>query len=171
MDCYQTRCTKEYMMERDFSQLDTIIQAYQTKPGILIPLLQEVQDLLGYLSKDAMRYIADKMQIPAADIYGVATFYSMFKLKPQGRHIVRVCKGTACHVSDADEIKEALRAALRLQSDEDTTMDMKFTLVEVACLGCCSLAPVIMIDDTTYGKLTPELIPNILQRYAFGEDK
>ena len=158
-------------MEKDYSQLDTIIQAYQSKPGILIPLLQEVQDLLGYLSKDAMRYIADEMQIPAADIYGVATFYSIFKLKPQGKHIIRVCKGTACHVSDADEIKNALRSALRLQGDEDTTMDMRFTLVEVACLGCCSLAPVIMIDDTTFGKLTPELIPSILQRYAFGDDK
>jgi NADH:ubiquinone oxidoreductase subunit E len=171
MGFYHAPCTKEYMMEKDFSQLDTIIQAYQTKPGILIPLLQEVQNLLGYLSKDAMRYIADKMQVPAADIYGVATFYSMFKLKPQGKHIVRVCKGTACHVSDADEIKDALKSALRLQGDEDTTMDMKFTLVEVACLGCCSLAPVIMIDDTTFGKLTPELIPGILQRYAFGDEQ
>jgi NADH:ubiquinone oxidoreductase subunit E len=159
------------MMEKDFSQLDTILQAYQAKPGILIPLLQEVQNLLGYLSKDAMRYIAEKMHIPVADIYGVATFYSMFKLKPQGRHIVRVCKGTACHVSDADGIKDALRTALRLQKDEDTTMDMKFTLVEVACLGCCSLAPVIMIDDTTFGKLTPEAIPKILERFAFGEEK
>lgn len=160
---------KGNIMEKDFSKLDTIIQAYQSKPGILIPLLQEAQDLLGYLSKDAMRYIADKMQIPAADIYGVATFYSMFKLKPQGTHIVRVCKGTACHVSGADEIKEALKETLKLKGDEDTTEDMNFTLVEVACLGCCSLAPVIMIDDTTFGKLTPESIPNILKRYAHGE--
>ncbi len=158
-------------MEKDFSLLDKTIQAYQSKPGILIPLLQEVQDLLGYLSKDAMRYIAEKMQIPVADIYGVATFYSMYKLKPQGEHIVRVCKGTACHVSDADGIKDAIRSALNLQGDEDTTADNKFTLVEVACLGCCSLAPVIMIDDTTYGKLTPESIANILDRYAYGENR
>lgn len=157
-------------MEKDFSQLDAIIRKYQHRSGILIPLLQEIQDLLGYLSKDAMRYVSAQMDIPAADIFGVATFYSMFKLKPQGKHIVRVCKGTACHVSDADGIKRALCEELGLEGDADTTADMKFTLLEVACLGCCSLAPVIMVDDTTYGKLTPEAIKGILQRYAFEEE-
>lgn len=154
-------------MEINFSQLDAILATYKGRQGILIPLLQEVQNHLGYLSKDAMRYVASAMQIPAADIYGVATFYSMFKLKPQGKHIIRVCKGTACHVSDADGIKEALISALKLEDGEETTKDMKFTLMEVACLGCCSLAPVIMIDDTTYGKLTPEAVQGILDRYAY----
>jgi NADH-quinone oxidoreductase subunit E len=158
-------------MDKDFSQLDTILGMYRGKSGILIPLLQEAQSLLGYLSKDAMRYISEKTGIPAADIYGVATFYSMFKLKPQGKHIIRVCKGTACHVSDADGIKEALIEALALKPGEDTTEDMNFTLMEVACLGCCSLAPVIMIDDTTFGKLVPESIPAILERYAFVEEQ
>ena len=156
-------------MDKDFSQLDSIIGKYRGKPGILIPLLQEIQALLGHLNKDTMRYIAKETGIPAADIYGVATFYSMFKLEPQGKHIIRVCKGTACHVSDADGIKEALVQALKLEDDESTTKDMNFTLMEVACLGCCSLAPVIMIDDTTYGKLVPESIPPILERYAFEE--
>ncbi|HNQ44555.1 MAG TPA: NADH-quinone oxidoreductase subunit NuoE [Candidatus Cloacimonadota bacterium] len=154
-------------MENDFSQLDAVLGAFKGKPGVLIPLLQAVQNQLGYLSKDAMRYVAEKMQVPAADIYGVATFYSMFKLKPQGKHIIRVCKGTACHVSDADGIKTSLQDALKLPEGEDTTADMMFTLMEVACLGCCSLAPVIMIDDTTYGKLTPEAIPGILAKYAY----
>jgi len=154
-------------MENDFSQLDAILGTYKGRPGVLIPLLQAVQNQLGYLSKDAMRYVAEKMQVPAADIYGVATFYSMFKLKPQGKHIIRVCKGTACHVSDADGIKTSLQDALKLPEGEDTTADMMFTLMEVACLGCCSLAPVIMIDDTTYGKLTPEAIPGILAKYAY----
>ncbi|HQB98903.1 MAG TPA: NAD(P)H-dependent oxidoreductase subunit E, partial [Candidatus Cloacimonadota bacterium] len=86
-----------------------------------------------------------------------------------GKHIIRICKGTACHVSDADGIKEALIDALQLPEGGDTTQDMHFTLMEVACLGCCSLAPVIMIDDTTYGKLVPESIPPILERYAFEE--
>lgn len=158
-------------MDHEFSQLDAILGRYRGKPGILIPLMQEAQNLLGYLSKDAMRYIAQQMNIPAADIYGVATFYSMFKLKAQGKHIVRICKGTACHVSDADGIKEALVEALHLEKGEDTTQDMNFTLMEVACLGCCSLAPVIMIDDTTYGKLVPEAIPGILERYAFVEEQ
>ncbi|MDI3504384.1 MAG: NADH-quinone oxidoreductase subunit [Candidatus Cloacimonadota bacterium] len=158
-------------MENNFSQLDEILRAYKSKPGILIPLLQEVQQCLGYLSKEAMRYVSEQMQIPAADIYGVATFYSMFKLKPQGKHIIRVCKGTACHVSDADGIKAALQTALQLEGDEDTTKDMNFTLMEVACLGCCSLSPVMMVDDTTFGKLTPEAISGILDRYAEGEEK
>ncbi|MCD8478983.1 MAG: NADH-quinone oxidoreductase subunit NuoE [Candidatus Cloacimonetes bacterium] len=157
-------------MEQDFSMLDAIIGKYRNRSGILIPLLQDVQQTLGYLSKDAMRYLAEQMQIPAADIYGVATFYSMFKLKPQGKHIIRVCKGTACHVSDADGIKDALRNELGLEGEEDTTADMKFTLLEVACLGCCSLAPVIMVDDTTFGKLTPDSIKGILQRYAYEEE-
>ncbi|MDZ4181945.1 MAG: NAD(P)H-dependent oxidoreductase subunit E, partial [Candidatus Cloacimonadaceae bacterium] len=86
---------------------------------------------------------------------------------PQGKHIIRVCKGTACHVSDADSIKYALKENLKLADGEETTADMHFTLVEVACLGCCSLAPVIMIDDQTFGKLTPEAIPAILQRFSF----
>jgi len=157
-------------MEQDFTQLDSIISKYRNRSGVLIPLLQEVQHILGYLSKDAMRYVSGQMQIPAADIYGVATFYSMFKLKPQGKHIIRVCKGTACHVSDADGIKYALREALGLEGDEDTTSDMQFTLMEVACLGCCSLAPVIMVDDTTFGKLTPQAIKGILQRFADGDE-
>jgi NADH-quinone oxidoreductase subunit E len=157
-------------MEQDFSMLDAIIGKYRNRSGILIPLMQDVQQTLGYLSKDAMRYLSEQMQIPAADIFGVATFYSMFKLKPQGKHIIRVCKGTACHVSDADGIKDALKNELGLEGEEDTTQDMKFTLLEVACLGCCSLAPVIMVDDTTYGKLTPESIKGILQRYAFEEE-
>lgn len=152
-------------MEKDFSQLDEILEMYRGKPGILIPLLQDVQNLLGYLPKDAMRYIAQKMNIPAADIFGVATFYSMFKLKPQGKHIIRICKGTACHVSDADSILKALRELLGLDNGEDTTVDMMFTLMEVACLGCCSLAPVIMIDDTTFGKLNADMLPGILDRF------
>ncbi|MDD2229701.1 MAG: NADH-quinone oxidoreductase subunit NuoE [Candidatus Cloacimonetes bacterium] len=154
-------------MEQDYSKLDGILDKYRANKGILIPMLQEVQNELGYLSRDCMRYVAKAMQIPAAEIYGVATFYSIFRLKPQGKHIVRVCKGTACHVSDADEIKAALVDALQLAKDESTTSDMMFTLVEVSCLGCCSLAPVIMIDDMTFGKLVPEAIPDILDRFRF----
>ncbi len=154
-------------MDQDFSKLDTILAAYRGRQGVLIPLLQEAQDILGYLSKDAMKYIAAQMNVPAAEIYGVATFYSMFRLKPQGKHIIRVCKGTACHVSDADGIKESLMECLKLAKGEVTTADMHFTLMEVACLGCCSLAPVIMIDDQTFGKLTPEAIPGILEKFSF----
>lgn len=154
-------------MQKEDRKLDAVLNAYKGRKGILIPLLQEVQDLEGYLSRDTMKYVSEYMNIPSAEIYGVATFYSMFRLKPQGKHIIRVCKGTACHVSDADSIKYALKENLKLADGEETTADMHFTLVEVACLGCCSLAPVIMIDDQTFGKLTPEAIPAILQRFSF----
>lgn len=154
-------------MQKDIGKLDALLASYQGKKGVLIPLMQEVQDLEGYLSQETMRYISDKMGIPAAEIFGVATFYSMFRLKPQGKHIIRVCKGTACHVSDADGIKDALVENLNLPEGEVTTADMRFTLMEVACLGCCSLAPVIMIDDQTFGKLTPEAIPGILDKFSY----
>lgn len=154
-------------MEQDFKALDAILAKYRDRKGFLIPLLQEVQNELGYLSQDTMKYVAQKVQVPAADIFGVATFYSMFRLKPQGKHIIRVCKGTACHVSDADGIKKALVEALKLPEGENTTSDMHFTLMEVACLGCCSLAPVIMVDDMTFGKLVPEAIPEVLDKFRF----
>ena len=154
-------------MEQDFNKLDAIISAYQGRKGVLIPLLQEIQNLEGFLSRETMKYVSEKMNVPAAEIYGVVTFYSMFRLEQQGKHIVRICKGTACHVSDADSIKDALIENLKLDPGTVTTKDMQFTLLEVACLGCCSLAPVIMIDDQTYGKLTPEAIPGILEKYSF----
>ncbi|MDD4223390.1 MAG: NADH-quinone oxidoreductase subunit NuoE [Candidatus Cloacimonetes bacterium] len=152
-------------MEQDFSKLDALLPTYEGKKGSLIPLLQAAQNLEGYLSRPVLKHISEKMQVPAAEIYGVVTFYSMFRLEPQGRHTIRVCKGTACHVSDADGIKDALIENLKLEGERMTTADMQFTLVEVACLGCCSLAPVIMIDDQTFGKLTPEAIPGILDRF------
>jgi len=160
-----------YAMGQDFGRLEGILAMYRGKKGSLIPLLQAAQNELGYLSQDCMKYIAEAIDVPAAEIFGVATFYSMFRLKPQGKHIIRVCKGTACHVSDADGIKAALVEALQLPKDENTTSDMLFTLMEVACLGCCSLAPVIMIDDQTYGKLIPEAIPGILDKFRIGEGK
>ena len=147
-------------------KITTIIDGFNGKKGILIPLLQAVQKEESYLSKDTMRYVSEKTGINLAEIYGVATFYTMFRLKPQGKHIVRVCKGTACHVSGANSIVSAIRNHLQLSGDEDTTTDGLFTVMEVACLGCCSLAPVIMVDDNTHGKLTPEAVSGILKKYS-----
>ena len=146
-------------------KIDRVINKFIGKKGALIPLLQEVQVIEKYLSKDAMRYVSEKTGINLAQIYGVATFYTMFRLKPQGKHVIRVCKGTACHVSDANSIVKAIKSNLHLEDDNDTTENGLFTVVEVACLGCCSLAPVIMINDNTYGKLTPEQITAILKKY------
>jgi NADH-quinone oxidoreductase subunit E len=146
-------------------EIDLTISNFVGKKGSLIPMLQEIQKLEGYLSKETLSYLAKKTKIKLARIYGVATFYSMFRLKPQGKHIIRVCKGTACHVSGAEGIGKAIRQELKLGELEDTTDDGLFTVMEVACLGCCSLAPVIMVDDSTHGKLTPEKITEILNKY------
>jgi len=153
-------------MTHQMEKIDAIISKYHGKKGFLIPLMQEIQNLEGYLAKDTMRYVADRLNLNVADIFGVATFYSMFRLKPQGKHIIRVCKGTACHVSGANNIVNAIRNTLKLENDEDQTSDGMFTVMEVACLGCCSLAPVIMIDDKTYGKLTSEKVAGIINNFG-----
>jgi len=145
--------------------IDEIILKYIGKKGITIPLLQEVQNVERYLSKETMRYVSEHTDLKLAEIYGVATFYTMFRLKPQGKHIIKVCKGTACHVSGAGGILTAVKSNLNLEGEEDTTSDSLFTVMEVACLGCCSLAPVIMVDENTHGKLTPDSITGVLKKY------
>ncbi|MBN1327096.1 MAG: NADH-quinone oxidoreductase subunit NuoE [Candidatus Cloacimonetes bacterium] len=152
-------------MLKNKSLIDGVIDKFIGKKGALIPLLQEIQNIEKYLSRDVMKYVAEKTGFKLAQIYGVATFYTMFRLKPQGKHVIRVCKGTACHVSGANSILDSIRSELKLNDTDDTTSDGLFTIMVVACLGCCSLAPVIMVDDNTYGKLTPEKITNILKKY------
>ncbi|MBN1948515.1 MAG: NADH-quinone oxidoreductase subunit NuoE [Candidatus Cloacimonetes bacterium] len=152
-------------MTRHKKEIDTAINNFIGKKGALIPLLQEIQKIERYLDRETMRYVAEKTGIKLAEIYGVATFYTMFRLKPQGRHTIRICKGTACHVSGANRIAQTIRQELELGAEDDTTSDAAFTVMEVACLGCCSLAPVVMIDDNTYGKLTPESVKSVLMKY------
>jgi len=147
------------------AKLKEIVDKYNNKKGTLIPILQEVQRSEGYLSRDTIKSISKLTNITVAEIYGVATFYSMFRLKPQGKYTIRICKGTACHVSGAKTIMETIKETLNLSADEDTTEDNLFTILEVACLGCCSLAPVIMIEDKTYGKLTSAKIPEIIEAF------
>lgn len=139
--------------ELDLSLLDPLIGKYRGKKGALIPLLQGAQNLYGYISKAAFEKLSRETGIPLSDMFGVATFYAQFRLHPVGKYIIKVCHGTACHVQNAVEISEALEEALKV-NDGETTADRFFTLESVACLGCCSLAPVMMIKDQTYGKLT-----------------
>ena len=153
-------------MQNSRQELDAILSKFKDRHGALIPLLQEVQQLEGYLKNETMKYVSEQMGISAAEIFGVATFYSMFRLKPQGKYTIRVCKGTACHVSGANAILNSVKEHLKLEGTDDTTADAQFTVLEVACLGCCSLAPVIMIGDQTYGKLTPEAIPAVVAKFA-----
>ena len=137
---------------------------YVGQSGALIPALQRAQAEEGYISKERIRAIQEETGIPLAQIYGVATFYSQFRLQPVGKHIVRVCHGTACHVSGAKTISQGMEDQLGVANGE-TTADRNFTLETVSCLGCCSLAPVIMIDNDTYGNLEPADLKKILRNY------
>ncbi|TSA27357.1 NADH-quinone oxidoreductase subunit NuoE [bacterium] len=152
------------MVESDFDKIDAVIHEFEGRKGSLIPILQKTQAQLGFLSKEAMEYISGKTKIPVSEIYGVATFYTQFRMHPIGKNIIRICHGTACHVADARKISEALYEELKVEPG-GTTKNLKFTVEEVACLGCCSLAPVIMINDKAYGRLTPSKIKDILAKY------
>ncbi|MDD3715681.1 MAG: NADH-quinone oxidoreductase subunit NuoE [Candidatus Marinimicrobia bacterium] len=150
--------------------LDAIAAKYKDKSGSAIPVLQEIQKAEGYINPESLRYISDKTGIPLAELWGIATFYSMFHLKARGRHVIRVCKGTACHVSGAENLASAIRKHLDLTEEKITSDDGLFTIEEVACLGCCSLAPVMMIDDTIYGKLTFRKALSVLDKYKTAEN-
>ncbi len=147
----------------DLGPLDKIISKYTHTKGAIIPLLQETQNFYGYLPREALIRIADKMNTDVSQVYGVATFYSQFRLKPVGKHIIRVCHGTACHVSGAERVTEVCEEELKIK-DGETTQDRQFTLESVACLGCCSLAPVMMIDNRTHGRLSDRETKKIITR-------
>ncbi len=129
-----------------------------------IQILQELQGAYGYLPAAALDYVTGHTGISRRQLYGVATFYDQFRFTPVGRHRIRVCHGTACHVNGAGRISQAVEDCLGIKNG-DTTADGLFTLETVACLGCCSLAPAMMIDDTTYGRLTPDAVRKILKTY------
>lgn len=131
----------------------------------LIPALQTVQGALGYLSVPAMEQVGAALGVPPAEVYGVATFYAQFRFNPPGETTLKVCCGTACHVSGAPEILDAVSDNLKIKPGE-TTADRKFSLETVACLGCCSLAPVLMADNDTYGRLTRKQVPTLLKKLA-----
>ncbi|MEW6413146.1 MAG: NADH-quinone oxidoreductase subunit NuoE [Candidatus Zixiibacteriota bacterium] len=137
---------------------------YDGQAGALIPLLQSAQDTYGYISEKAIDYISHITGIPSADIYGVVTFYAQFRTKPLGKYVIKVCNGTACHVNGAKTITDTINDELNIDYDE-TSDDGSFSLLSVACIGCCSLAPVIVINDETYGRLTPAKLRKILRTY------
>ena len=140
---------------RQFSAVFDILKKNEHDPSRLIPILQEVQEIYRYLPSTIMSFIASSLGIPASSVYGVATFYSHFALKPKGKYLIRVCDGTACHVKGSSALAEALRAHLKLSPGETTTNDMIFTLETVSCLGACGLAPVMVVNTKVYGQLTP----------------
>ncbi|MFW5923740.1 MAG: NAD(P)H-dependent oxidoreductase subunit E [Planctomycetota bacterium] len=141
------------------------IDLYGPQRQNLIYILQDLQEEFDYLPRPALKRVAERLQTPLAEILRVVTFYAAFSLEPQGEHLISVCMGTACHVRGAPRILQALRRGLSLSEGQRTTDDMTFTVQSVRCLGCCGLAPVIDIDGTAYGRLTPERIPEILEDY------
>ena len=152
----------------ELTLIDSLISKYKGKKGNLIPILQGTQNIYGYVPRQAFLKIHEEAGLSLSEMYGVATFYAQFRLKPVGKHIIKVCHGTACHVQNANKITEDLQDSLGVL-DGETTEDRMFTLESVACLGCCSLAPVMMIGDDTYGSLTGKEAVNIVKNIKIKE--
>jgi NADH-quinone oxidoreductase subunit E len=164
-----TEIKKKEAEEVDLTLLAPLIARYKGQKGNVIPLLQGAQDIYGYLPRAVFEKISQETGLELSEMFGVATFYSQFRLAPMGRHIIKVCHGTACHVQNANEITESLEETLKVK-DGETTEDRFFTLESVACLGCCSLAPVMMIDDSTYGKLTGNEAVKVIKNIRLSEN-
>lgn len=148
----------------DWNQLLSLIDKHREKKWALIPLLQEVQDLCGYIPPESIEPIARAMNMFPTQVQGVITFYSGFSLKPKGRYVLRVCRGTACHVKGSRSILRMTKKELNLEEGE-TSPDYQFTLETVACLGACFLAPTMMVNRNYYGKLSPPKVNSILDQY------
>ena len=145
--------TKE-QIDKKTAELKQFIAANKDTKGPLMPIMQKAQELFGYLSLETQELIADSLDIPVSEVYGVATFYSQFSLRPKGENVVSVCTGTACYVKGAQAVLEEVENVLGIKAGE-TTKDGKFTIQDTRCLGCCGLAPVMVINEDVYGRLTP----------------
>lgn len=152
----------------DLSPMDALIARFKGKKGNLIPLLQGTQALFGYIPREAFLKLNYDTGLSLSELYGVVTFYAQFRLSPSGKHIIKMCHGTACHVQNVTAITDELFDYLEVK-DGETTPDGIFTLETVACLGCCSLAPVMMVDEETYGKLTPKEALKIIKEIRRNE--
>ncbi len=149
----------------DFLALNRIIDdEYDNDPENLIMILQAIQNTYNYLPRTALNYLSTKIGVPYSRIYGVATFYSTFSLAPRGRHIISICLGTACHVRGGERIRERITANLGI-GDGETTEDKRFTVESVRCIGCCSLGPVVKIDEDMHGRLAADKVGKILEHY------
>ncbi len=146
------------------ARLDEIIKAHKGEKGALMPVLQQAQDVYGYLPPEVQKYIAVEMGIPVSEVYGVATFYSQFLLNPKGTNPVSVCLGTACYVKGSGQIMEKLESILGVQSG-GITADRKFSLDATRCIGACGLAPVLTVGEDVYGRLTPDDVEGIIAKY------
>ena len=144
------------------------LKEYEKSPSSLIPLLQRTQSEFGYLPREALEEISKYLGVPLSRVYGVATFYAQFRFTPLGKYVIKVCHGTACHVNGAMNISQAITEETGI-SEGETTEDGLITVERVACLGCCSLAPVIMINDKVFGKLTPDKVRKLIKQLKEGK--
>ncbi len=147
-----------------YAELDAVIEKYAGVPGALMPVLQGAQEIFGCVPIDVQKYIAAALHTTLSDVYGVATFYSQFSLQPKGEYLISVCLGTACYVKGSQKVLDKLSEELEIPVGS-TSKDGKFTLQATRCLGACGLAPVMTINDEVYGRLTPDQIPTILEKY------
>jgi NADH-quinone oxidoreductase subunit E len=145
-------------------KLDTILTRYEASSANLIPVLQDIQDEFNYLPKDELKVVAGRLQVPLTQVYSVATFFKMFSLEPKGRHQIRVCLGTACHLRGGQRLVETVSRRLGLETGH-ATEDLQFSLETVGCLGSCAQAPLMMIDDKYFGRMSVDKVPKILKPY------
>lgn len=147
-----------------YKQLDEIIAQWKNEQGGLIPIMQGAQRIIGCLDEEVQKYIAEALNIPVSKIYGVATFYSFFTLEPKGKYTINMCLGTACYVRGAQGVFDELCKELNVEGGH-TTADGLFTLDGMRCIGCCGLAPAMMVNDDVYGKMTPEKVHGVIEHY------
>ncbi len=150
--------------EEQFKQLDALIAEHKGQQGALMPVLQGAQGIFGYLPIEVQKHIALSMDVPLSEVYGVASFYSQFILNPKGDYAVAVCLGTACYVKGAGLLMDKLESILGIKNGEITD-DRKFSLDATRCIGACGLAPVLTVNEEVYGRLTPDMIPGIIEKY------
>ena len=159
MSQQECQCPTETL---DLKPLEEILGEYSGRPGTLIPILQKAQEIYGYLPKEVLEYIAEQGGVPLSQVYGVVTFYSQFYLHRRGKHIIKQCDGTACHVRGSGKIVEAAEKELGIKAGE-TSADYKYTFEVVYCLGSCGLSPVAVVDDTVHGNLAPEKMLQVIR--------
>jgi NADH-quinone oxidoreductase subunit E len=151
-----------------FADIDAIVHKRNIELGAAIPILQEIQDTYGYIPPIAIQRIAENMNVPASELFGIVTFYSQFRLQPLGKNIIKVCHGTACHLSNAERISQTLSQEVGAKEGE-TSPDGQFTVERVACLGCCSLAPCMVVNGEVHTHLTPEAIRRLVSQLREAE--
>ena len=159
----QSGCIDDITPEQ-WEAVDRIIHKYRSKPGSLIPVLEDIQEVVGYLPKTIQRRVALGLQIPFSEVYGVVTFYSFFTIKPRGRHTIRICLGTACYVRGGKRIAESISQTFGINEGE-TTPDRRFTFETVRCLGACGLGPTMVVDNDVHGRVKPTKVKDILEPY------